>query len=1144
MLRKRTVVLIALLSLLPSAARPQDRSPGPAERTGLGFYRHPALHGDLLVFAAEGDLWKVSVNGGRAQRLTTHLGEETHPRISPDGRTLAFTARYEGPTELYTMPLEGGLPVRRTYEEDASIATTWLPDGRVVYTTTRFSTLPQPQMAILDLERNVLERVPLYTATEGAYDAVGRTWYFVRPAFHNNVTKRYTGGTARNIWKFSEGAQEAVELTGDYDGESHSPMPWGGRVYFVTDRDGTMNLWSMNPDGDDLRQHTFHSGWDVRTPSLQNGRIVYACGADLWLFDIARDRTSLIPIALASDFDQLRERWVTNPMEYVTSVHLHPKGESVVLTARGRVFVAPVGRERLVKASVKQGVRYRDAVFLPDGRTLAALSDETGELEWVALPATGVGEERRLTDDGTILRFQGHPSPDGRYLAYRDNHRDLWILELATRRQIRVTQDQEGVGSMAWSPDSRWLAYEKTALNSFVQIQLFRPHDGIRAVVTSDRTNSYSPAWHPSGQFLYFLSDRNLQSLVGSPWGPRAPSPYFDRPMEIFLVALKAGLRSPFAPEDELTREAGPSAEGRARQGDAAGGGDAGPRQEGTGRGGATGSGIPRVEIELAGLSSRLYRVPVRSGNYSALTVNEGALFFLDRDAGQQGGSRLTAVAIGNQKPPELSVVTEGVGSYQMSLDGRKLLIRQGNNLYVADARASRIGNLADFRVDLSGWSFPIQVREDWRQIFVDAWRLERDYFYDPGMHGTDWKGILEEHLPLVDRVTTRDELSELIGWMVGELSALHTSVRGGDLRRGTDNVRVASLGARLLRDPAAGGYRVDYIYRSDPDYPDERSPLADPALGVGEGDIIEQVNGRDVLSVLDIGALLRNEDRQVRLRIRPAAGGPSRDVMVTPTTNESNLRYSDWEYTRRLRVEEAGRGQIGYLHLRAMGSANITEFYRNFYPVFDRQGLIIDVRQNRGGNIDSILLEKLLRQAWMYWKGRVGQPTWNMQYAFRGHMAVLVDENTASDGEAFAEGFRRLGLGPVIGKRTWGGEIWLSDVNTLTDGGIARAPQTGVYGPEGQWLIEQIGVIPDIVVDNLPHATFLGHDAQLERAIEYLLERIAEDPRPVPPPPPYPNRRFDYPQRPGDWPAAQGSGPAQGDLDERRPAAPAGRER
>jgi len=1108
---RRLLPLLGLLVLVLFPLGAVAQGPG-----NLGFYRFPSLRGDVVVFAAEGDLWKVPVTGGMARRLTTHPGEETHPRISPDGRTLAFTAQYEGPTELYTMPLEGGLPLRRTYEAERSLATAWTPDGRLVYTTTRYSTLPQPQLVTLDLERNVRERIPLYTATEGAFDETGRTLYFVRPAFHNNVTKRYTGGTARNVWKYEEGAPEAVELTGDYDGESHSPMAWGGRVYFVTDRDGTMNIWSMDPRGGDLRQHTFHSGWDVRDPSLDRGRIVYQSGADLWLYDMGGDRAEIIPITLASDFDQLRERWARDPMEYLTSARLHPRGESVVLTARGRVFVAPVGRGRLVQASVKPGVRYRDVAFMPDGESLVGLSDESGELEWVTLPATGVGREEGLTEDGAILRFRGHPSPDGKWLAYTDNNRDLWILNLTSKAQTLVSQDREGVGTMRWSPDSRWLAYEKSAPNSFTQIKLYRVEDGLRADVTSDRVNSLSPAWDPEGKFLYFLSDRNLVSLVGSPWGSRAPTPFFDRTNEIFVVPLTAGLPSPFQPLDELTRGEG-SSQGSAPQGGQADPGTPGARDPSPGAP-RTAAGRdappPRVDIHLPGLMARTKRVPLRAGNYRDLSVTGSALFFTDRDAGGRGGARLTAVTITKEKDPELTVVAEGVTSYELSADGRKILLRQGNNFFVIDARASRVSQLNDHRVDLSGWAFPLDVKEDWRQIFVDAWRLERDYFYDPGMHGTDWEGILRKHLPLVERITTRNELSDLIGWMVGELSALHTSVRGGDLRTGEDNVRVASLGARLERDSQAGGYRIAYIYQNDPDYPHELSPLADPDLGLAEGDVILTVNGQDVLSVWDMGALLRNQDRQVRLRVRPAEGGTPRDVMVTPTLNESGLRYADWQYTRRLRVEEAGEGQIGYLHLRSMGGGNITEFYRNFFPVFNRQGLIIDVRQNTGGNIDRFILETLMRQAWMYWKDRAGEPTWNMHYAFRGHMVILVDQNTASDGEAVAEGFRRLGLGEVIGMRTWGGEIWLSSVNTLSDGGLARAPMTGVYGPEGEWLIEQIGVIPDLEVDNLPRATFLGHDAQLEAAIRHLREKIAEDPRPVPQPPPYPNLRFDYPVR------------------------------
>jgi tricorn protease len=467
-------------------------------------------------------------------------------------------------------------------------------------------------------------------------------------------------------------------------------------------------------------------------------------------------------------------------------------------------------------------------------------------------------------------------------------------------------------------------------------------------------------------------------------------------------------------------------------------------------------------------------------------------------------------VEIGSDEPKPVEVV-EDTRSYEMGGGGKKLLVQAQGQFHVIDARAQKANDLADARVDLSGWAFPIDVREDWRQIYVDAWRMERDYFYDPGMHGLDWEAVRDKYLPLVDRVTTRAELSDVIGRVIGELSALHTSVRGGDMRVGTDNVSVASLGARLARDAAGGGYRIEYIYQSEPDYPDEMSPLADPYLDIHEGDVIEAVNGVATLSVDHIGALLRNQaGDQVRLRIA-SDGIASRDVIVTPISDERSLRYSDWEYTRRLRVEEEGEGQVGYVHLRAMSGGNLTEWYEQFYPVFNRQGLIIDVRRNSGGNIDSFILEKLMRQAWMYWKENVGEVSWNMQYAFRGHMVVLVDQNTASDGEAFADGFRRLGLGPVIGMRTWGGEIWLGSSNRLTDGGLARAPSMGVYGPEGEWLIEQVGVVPDVEVDNLPHATFRGEDAQLEAALEYLRQKIAEDPRTVPTPPPCPNRAFHY---------------------------------
>ncbi|HKI06622.1 MAG TPA: S41 family peptidase [Thermoanaerobaculia bacterium] len=452
----------------------------------------------------------------------------------------------------------------------------------------------------------------------------------------------------------------------------------------------------------------------------------------------------------------------------------------------------------------------------------------------------------------------------------------------------------------------------------------------------------------------------------------------------------------------------------------------------------------------------------------------------------------------------------EEIDGYALSADGGKLLVQKEGEIYVFDAGETAPEELDESKVDLSGWTFTVDPREQWRQMFHEAWRLERDYFYDPKMHGVDWPAMLEKYRPLSLRVTSRGELDDLLAQMVSELSALHTFVGGGQYRKGDEKIEVASLGARLARDEAAGGFRVERLYRSEPDLPSEAAPLAAPGVGIGEGDVIESINGVATLSVADVSLLLRNQaDRQVLLRVKDGKTRKSRDVVVVPVSPEraADLRYTDWERSRRLAVEEKGKGEIGYVHLRAMGTEDYTSWARDFYPVFNRQGLIVDVRNNEGGNIESWILAKLLRKAWFWWQPRTGEPYSNMHYAFRGHIVVLINEGTASDGEVFAEGIRRLGLGKVIGTRTWGGEIWLTGSNILVDKGIATAAEFGVYGPEGVWLIEGHGVDPDTVVDNLPHATFQGGDAQLDEAIRYLEEKIKAEPVPVPKAPAYPNK-------------------------------------
>ena len=1100
LVRNLSVTLFAILSLLLSGECDNAFAQGVE-----GYYRYPAIRGETIVFVAEGDLWTVFRSGGVARRLTSHPGEETTPQISPDGRTLAFAAHYEGTTEVYTMPVDGGAPIRRTVEAEASYPVGWTNGGKLIYSTSHFSTLPARQLVTIDLISGQRRRIPLSQASDGAMDEA-KTLFFVRPRFHRQEVKRYQGGTARNIWRFVPDSGEAENLTNDIPGECHSPSWWKGRVYFATDRDGTMNIWSMNRDGGDLQQHTHHSGLDVKSPDLGDGRIVYQLGADIWVLDIESGIHHRVDIRLASDLDQLREKWVTNPFRHLTSAHLHPKGNSVVLTSRGRVFVAPTKDGRIVRAGRQKGVRYRDACFLPDGDRLLTLSDKTDELEFWTLSARGIGEAKQITSDGTILRWRAYPSPDGKHFAYADKNNDLWVVHIEQKDRKKISRHREGLGRVAWSPDSNWITFAEYALNTYSQLHVHNVETGATTALTSDRVNSTSVAWSHDGDWLYFLTDRSLTSVVSSPWGPRQPEPYFDKPIQIYRLALKAGARSPFQPTDELAPPIEKDAEVEASAKP-----DPAPEENKSDAKDTDDDTPAPVKIDLDGVRSRSKAVPVPAGNMTDLHVNEKAIFWRERESGQGGKSHLMALEIGNEGKKPI-VLVKDIRSFELSADGKKVMVRKGDRLYVFDA-SPKSPDLDKNSVDLSAWRYSIDVREDWRQIFADAWRLHRDYFYDQNMHGVNWNAVRAKYRPLVERVTTRAELSDVIGQMVGELSTLHTAVRGGDHRAGRDSVAVPTLGARLERDESAGGYRIAHIYKSDPDYPDELSPLADPDFSIAEGDILEAINGEEVLSVSDPHLLLRNQqNQQVLIRVRAQLDKASREYVVTPVADEYDLRYRDWEYTRRQRVEERGKGRIGYVHLRAMGRDNLTEWYRSFYPIFNRQGLIIDVRHNRGGNIDSLILEKLLRRAWFYWKGRVGVPTWNMQYAFRGHMVVLCDEHTASDGEAFAEGFRRLGLGKVIGTRTWGGEIWLTSSNRLSDGGIATAAELGVYGPEREWLIEGHGVDPDIIVDNLPQATFNGDDAQLTAAIAHLMQAIAKDPRSVPEPPPYPDKSFTNP--------------------------------
>lgn len=1076
-----------------------------------GYYRYPAIHGDTIVFTSEGDLWSVGVEGGVARRLTSHPGEETRAALSPDGKTIAFSANYEGPTEVYTMPAVGGLPARRTFDGNANVVG-WTPDGKILYATRRYSTLPDTQLATIDAENRV-ELVPLSEASQGCYDKAGTTLYFTRMPFQGSYAKRYQGGTAQNLWKYTSG-KEAVPLTSDFAGTSKNAMWWNGRVYFLSDRDGTMNVWSMNENGKDLRQHTKHQGWDIKGASLSNGRIVYQMGADLYSLDIASGSDKQIHIELASDFDNLREHWIKTPLDYATSAHISPDGNRVVLTSRGRTFVAPVKQGRFVEIPSMKPGRTRDARFMGDGKSLLILSTESGEVELWKAPANGVGPGEQITKNGKVLRWEAIPSPDGKWIAHQDKDNQLWVLETATMAEKRLGV-LEGTGNseaqwdeVRWSPDSRWLLFDREAPNGLNQVMLYNVEKAVMTPLTTDRYDNHGASWSADSKWIYFLSDRSLKSVVLNPWGSRSPDPFFDRAVKIYALALQKGLRSPFEPADELHPEkapekpdvktdAKPDVKPDAKP-------DASKKDEKP-------AADKKIDIDLDGIAARIQEVPVPPGNYSNLEVAGNRLCWIDRNSAEPFKGILQCADI-NNKGDKPETLMEDIRGFEVSADGKKILIRKQAELLVVDAAAKGAAlkdpkTLADGQVDVKNWTFSVIPVNEFKEAFADAWRLHRDYFYDRNMHGVNWTAMRDKYGELLNRVRDRAELDDLISEMVSELSALHTFVGGGDIRRGTDQIQLAALGALLVRDPGAGGYRIQHIYRSDPDRPDRASPLARPGVDIADGYVLLSINGRDTLST-DPGELLRNQaGKQVLLSVRPKGKTEARDVIVKPISiqQDNDLRYHEWEYTRRLKVDEASGGKIGYVHLRAMGPNDINQWTEEYTPVFNRAGLIVDVRHNGGGNIDSWILAKLVRKAWMYWQPRVGHPYWNMQGAFRGHLVVLCDQWTGSDGEAFTEGFRRLGLGKVIGMRTWGGEIWLSASNRLADRGVATAAENGVFGPERKWLIEGHGVDPDIVVDNLPRASFEGKDAQLQTAIEYLQRLIKEKPIETPLAPDYP---------------------------------------
>ena len=1091
----------ALVSMLALAHGTAIAAPAANAGGTLGYYRMPVAHGEHLWFVAEGDIWQANLQGGSAQRITTHPAGESGPSVSPDGRWLAFVGSYEGTQDAYIMPAAGGVPKRLTYDGANIRVWGFSANGEVLVTSPTLKGLPGTSLVLIDPKTGLRRALPVAQASDGAISPDGRTLYFTRSGLRGDNARAYRGGAMAQLWQLDLTSEQearpllpakAAEL-----GNMRRPMPYRDaqnqtRVAFLSDRDGRYNLWSARTDGQDLQQHTRHKEFDVRTASIDASTAVYSLGADLRRLDLNSNADAPIALSLTGDFDQQRQRWVRQSSDFYQGVKLSPNGNRVVLNVRGHLATQGVGQWRRAELPMPKDGRCFEAHFSHDGQDVYALCNFSTSIEIWRFAANGLKPAQAITEGASASRDHLYPSPDGQHIAHTDLQGRLYITDLGSKTATRQIDHSAITGeydSVVWSSDSKHLAFTRVANTSQreqLMLHVLATHK--TTTLTSDRYVNESPAFTPDGKWLYFLSKR--QFTVGpqrSPWGDRNMGPNFDRRTRMYALALQGATRFPFAAPDELEK---PTPKASAASASAA----SAPAS-------AASSAVKVPTIALDGLAQRLYELPLPAGNYRNLRTDGKRLWWLESEGEKQ---TLRSASIDNQGTPP-DTVSGDVREFELSADAKKMLLVRGTGkappeILLLDAGTKLPADIGRYVVRWSDWQVATDPKAEWRQMFSDAWRMHAERFYDADMHGVDWKAVRRKYEPLVDRITERSELSDLLAQMISEISALHSQVGAPDVRQGPEDIPLAGLGA--IFSPSEKGLRVDRILRTDPELPSQASPLAAPGMSVHVGDIITAMNGKSTQGLADAGELLRGQAGQQVLLAIVAADGKARQVIATPVDmrRERQLRYLDWVQSRSEHVTEHSQGRYGYLHIAAMGREDIAAFAREFYANVERDGLIIDVRGNNGGNIESWILEKLMRRVWMHWQGRLpkGAPPYsNMQQTFQGKMVLLINEDTYSDGETFAEGFKRMGLGPVIGKRTSGAGVWLSDQNRLLDNGIARVAENGQFALDGGWLIEGIGVNPDIEVDNPPRATFKGQDAQLDAAIASLKERLTKQPLP-----------------------------------------------
>ncbi len=1059
--------------------------------------RFPAIHGDRVAFTYAGDIWTAPVAGGLATRITAHPGVELFARFSPDGRWLAFTGQYDGDEQVYVVPSTGGVPKQLTHYPARGPLTPrwgwdnqvhgWTPDGKaVVFRSLRDSwTLPVARLYTVPIDGGPAEPLPMPEAGSGDYSPDGRQMVYSPQSRDFRAEKRYGGGQANDLFIFDLTANTATRIV-DHPRADRDPMWIGGAVYFTSDRDGTFNLYAYDVASRQIRQVTTSTTWDVRWPSADaTGRIVYEMAGELHVLDAASGASQKVAITVPNDGLAKRPSRVSAAGQ-IHSFSLSPKGERVVFSARGDVFTAPIEKGPTRNLTNTSAAHAKFGRWSPDGSRIAYLSDATGEEELYIVAQDGATPPEPLTTGGRAQRYAPAWSPDGSRIAFSDKDGRVFVVTVADRKMVEIVKAPRGqVQDYTWSPRGHHLAFSLTHENDASAIHIWSARDNQVRRVTDPTFNAQNPAWDPDGQYLYYRSDRDYAPQISTVEWNFATS----RTTGLFALALRKDVPHPFPPESDEVSVTKPDEAKPAEK----------PAEKPADKPAAT-----DLTIDFDGITSRVARVPLDGDNYQGLAAKSGHLIYAVTGPFYYGreSDRKTSLRIYSLKDRKETTLVEDVAGYALSADGSKVLVRQGPAFHLFDATPQ--GANSRKTVSTAGLMVDRVPADEWAQIFGEVWRRYRDWFYVENMHGYDWAALRAQYEPLLAHVAHRSDLNYVIGEMIAELTVQHAYIEGGDFEIPA-RPRVALPGARFEVDRASNRFRIARIFEGHNEEPIYRSPLTEVGVDVKVGDYVLAIDGEDLTAADDPYRLLRHKaDRPVRLTVntKPTKDG-ARTVTYRPVTDESNLIYLNWVLGNQRRVAEMSGGRIGYLHVPDMGANGIREFIKWYYTQLPMEGLIVDVRANGGGNVSRMLIERLRRTVLALGYSRTNdRATTYPDGTFIGPMATLLNENSASDGDIFPAMFREAGLGPLIGRRSWGGVVGITNRGPLVDGGSVSVPEFGFANAKGEWVIEGYGVDPDIDVENDPASVMAGKDLQLERAVAEVMKKLQAAPVKLPPRP------------------------------------------